>query len=469
MLVDKYAGTPLPSEAYKGQVERMIESSEGRIKEWVTMPNHQTRWMTAPRGACVVLDGSKPVFADVFCTNMFQATAIREVSFDDAEWSTTRRRTVLQQLKALLPEDSPSPPNLHSVGEQWVESIGSSNSYVGMYSSRFRNSRTQRVETKWYVVVRAGLDSKTLRQLEDHLFDLQEKGVTARTAFFSDPIVQRARNCAARNRQRLLARVCGVMGVTSDVRVESTKYDIAYNEEHSVDLDKIARCAQYISSSKLTQMPFWYTIPAAGLAPEYSGIEGFPFGPFVHHVLQKETTHPLKNATIQAVRRLGLKFTESPSICSVTTEHDHHFVTAHGPTDLLYFNDCCRTSSMGGVVLDQGVCVGPLLLSGPTTASNAGVSHGMSGGSWTNEAYDAFPSSVGVSTTRERRRNADVSVDDRSTFGSMLGTSCPHFHAPVIPRSQRCAEAEEALGYMGSQWAKPVPLDPYLVFMSREP
>ena len=49
--------------------------------------------MSAPRGACVVLDGKKPVFADLFCTNMFQATAIREIRFDNSELTASRRRT----------------------------------------------------------------------------------------------------------------------------------------------------------------------------------------------------------------------------------------------------------------------------------------------------------------------------------------------------------------------------------------
>ena len=100
---------------------------------------------------------------------------------------------------------SPFPPDLHSPDENWVESIGTNSAYVGLYNTRFRDSRSQRFVTKWYLVARTGLDSHTLRQLEDHLFDLEEQGVGAKKALLDDPLVQRARNFAARNRQRLLA------------------------------------------------------------------------------------------------------------------------------------------------------------------------------------------------------------------------------------------------------------------------
>lgn len=455
-----------PSETYKEQVERMIKASDGRIKSWYCMPNHRIQWMTAPRGACVLMDSKRPVFADIFCTNMFQATAIREIPSVDV--GPKERRKLLEQFKSLIPETSPNPPDLHTSEEGWVESLGDHNGYIGLYNRRFRDDRSGRMETKWYIVVRAGLDVGALKQLEDHLFDMEEKGTDASTVFLKDPVVMRARNCAARNRQRLLARFASALGIQDCSRLEVTKYTVDMDPtERTQVLDtlneqKITLAVKYIQEVGLSELPFWYQIPSSNVSLEYEPVQGFKFGPIFHYMIKKSTNHPLKFRFLQAVRSAQFKFSSSPLTCSVTSEHEHYFVQTHG-NDLVYYNECCCSTAMGGVLVDQGIARGPIVICGPTTASNASQRHGFSGGGWTNDAFNAYPSTiatVGTTNTHAVRR------EDVHTFGSSQGTKCELFLTTNPSRSQHMTLTEEKLGYLRSQWPEPITLDPHLVFMS---
>lgn len=459
-----------PSETYEEQVERMIAASDGRIKKWICMPNHRTQWMTAPRGACVLIDGKRPVFADLFCTNMFQGTSIREVTFGN-ELQPKRRRQLLEQFKSLIPETSPSPPNLHEHSESWIESLGDHNGYIGLYSRRFRDGRTGRMETKWYLVVRAGLDANTQKQLEDHLFNLEEKGTDALTAFTKDPIVMRARNCAARNRQRLLARFATALDIQDVVRAEGCKYNLTMDPIdqatilQSLDEQKIHLAVKYIQSIDLTTVPFWFRIPSTGIESAYDSIQGLPFGPIFHHLIQKTTSHPMKPHFLQAVRRAKLKFQESPSTSSITSEHEHYFVQALGD-DMVYYNECSCSTAMGGAVVDQGIARGPIVICGPKTASNASRRHGFGGGGWTNDAYSAFPSTVATVGSDNIDLNVSIRREDLATFGSQQGIKCQQFTLPHQSRSQNLTRTEEKLGYIRSQWPEPITLDPHIVYMS---
>ena len=457
-----------PTQTYEEQVERMIKASDGRIKSWHCMPNHRTQWMTAPRGACVLLDSKRPVFADIFCTNMFQATAIREISA--VEVSPQKRRALLEQFKSLIPEASPSPPDLHSPDESWVESLGDHSGYIGLYNRRFRDDRSGRMETKWYLVVRAGLDASALKQLEDHLFDLEEKGTDASTAFLKDPVVMRARNFAARNRQRLLARFATALGVKDCSRVEVTKYNLGMDSSEraqvleTLDEETIDLAIGYIQEAEIKALPFWFQIPSSGVAVRYEPVQGFKFGPVFHHLMQKTTAHPLKSHFLRAVRRAQLKFSASPLTCSITSEHEHYFVQAHGE-DLVYYNECCCSTAMGGVLVDQGIARGPIVICGPTTASNASQRHGFSGGGWSNEAFNAYPSTIATIGSKQDKTHA-VRTEDVHTFGSRQGSKCELFLTANPSRSQHLTLTEEKLGHLRSQWPDPITLDPHLVFMS---
>ena len=173
----------------------------------------------------------------------------------------------------------------------------------------------------------------------------------------------------------------------------------------------------------------------------------------------------MKAVFLLAVRRSKLKFQESPSTCSITSEHEHYFVQPQGD-EMIYYNECCCSTAMGGVVVDQGIARGPIVICGPKTASNASRRHGFGGGGWTNDAYSAFPSTVATIDLDKTDQNVTVRREDLATFGSKQGIKCQQFTTPHQSRSQHLTRTEEKLGYMQSQWPEPITLDPYIVYMS---
>ena len=467
-----YQGHTPPSDVYREQVQRMIDASSGRIQRWILMPNHCVRWMSAPSGACVVMDADKPIFADLFCTDLFHGVAVEEIELDESAWTEYKRRSMLKKMSLELVENSPSPASIHSKDDSWVESLGSHRSSVGVYCSRYQDRSTNRFTTRWFVVVRAGLDEATALELETHLYACENAGATPYETFFQDPVVQRARSIAKRNRRRLMGRAIRLLGINTGTRPDG---EVVYRTSR-VDLDVVTKDSissvfQYLKSNDVKRLPLWFRIPTTGLQHEFEKVAGFEFGGVAQAMLSKDCTHPLKRDFVERLVATGIKFTNRPFSCGVGWEQENSYVD-HVSGDMVFFNDCSSTSSSNGCfTYDQGVSMGLQLLIGPSN-STSGTRGSFRGGSWTNDVYHAFPASVGVQGRGVQDHmcvKPSVGKHDLDTFGCGVELQeSPQFRSIHDQRGRVTDKTEERLGYLGSKWGEGVSLCPFLVVLSKE-
>lgn len=437
---ETHAEPALPTHAYLDAVQRLC--ADGRIEAWHVLPNHELPAFTAPRGACVSLSPDAPVFADLFCTDLFAGTSIKEVKhFEPAAWNAARRKSALLSLRAGLVEDSPSPPTLatYAASENWVESLGRRGASVGLYQER-RGSTNDR----WFVVCTASLDHATATELEAHLDDLEAAGTPAGRVFDSDPVVRRARNVAKRNRKRLIARFAQTLGLDVVCRADAQE---PYATSTSVDVAGLEPALAYAASQGLTRIPTWYRLPADQ--------GSYALGAALPAALQGDNP----STAMAALRRRGMRVNERAFACSsLDLETEHCFVERGRGQELLFYNEAVSTRS-GAVVVRREPRDGPLILSVPQASARG--TRGWGSG-WTNDVFSAFPSTLPLAEV-DWQNDVVVADADKLRFVSSVALErCRALRADPPKRTVRWRAVEKQLGFRGDALS----LVPFLVRLS---
>ena len=223
-------------------IERLCAHCKTALCQYTTMPNHQMYWMEPPGGNITVWKSNETFIADPFYCDMFKATVVKEVIFSDAQWTSGVRKEMLQKLNEGIKQKSSKPPSLEADERNfdttpWEASLGDRRCFIGLYCCRSRDLQSRQWYNKWFIVCHAGLDSETYEQLENHLLECEEKGLTFSDVFDKDKYVTRARILAKRNRRRLLKQAADIMNISIDSRkdahaIKENKVEIA-----SIDLE----------------------------------------------------------------------------------------------------------------------------------------------------------------------------------------------------------------------------------------
>ena len=399
----EHAGTD-PTPQYLGQVQRLVAAAHGGIQAWHVLPNHRSVWMSIPRGAAVVLDPAACVCADLFCTDMFHGTTIKEVAYTPTldSWTPEKRAACFAKLEGLLVADSLIPPELMSDEANWGESLGRRNSFVGLYSAS-SVERDPGAGRQWYVVCQAGLDEQTATEFEAYLEECEADGMTNEQVWCQNSVVARARAVAKRNRRRLVARFATALGLETALRTDSDQpyAALAPGSSPSPSDPLVQPAAAYVAGLGLRSVPTWYVCPPS--APP--DVVGFPVGAAIAAGLAAGDQRLLA-----VLRQYQLKGNTRPFTCNgIDVETEHSFVTRRAPTSrcaaagqdgagsLVFYNDAASTAdASGGLIYHQGLGDGPLVLSGPTGARSG--NNAFRGGPWCNDVLDAFPACAPLST-----------------------------------------------------------------------
>ena len=79
---------------YKHIIKRVCEHSKKSLTQYTTMPNHTCYFMEPPSGSVMVFKSNTPFNMDVFCTDMFKGTTIKEI--DALDEQLLKRKDMLQ-------------------------------------------------------------------------------------------------------------------------------------------------------------------------------------------------------------------------------------------------------------------------------------------------------------------------------------------------------------------------------------
>lgn len=205
-----------PSEDYLEMIHRVI-NDDTSIQKIFVLPNWNYDFLMPPTGMIVEFDANALFKADLFFTDMWNATSLVRVEAVDEEALDGCQDAVYLATPRSV-QDSPRFEN--SDAFNWNPSIGDRNTSVGLYSANRQNPKTQMIERAWFVIAKTGLDSKTYSEMESYFLRCEEDKKTHKDVFFNNPIIEQFQALVVRNRRRVVHDFAEAAGIT----IRSRKY-----------------------------------------------------------------------------------------------------------------------------------------------------------------------------------------------------------------------------------------------------